>query len=299
MAMKDFTEKMLEDYNDVFADIMNVYLFGGEKVIREDSLSMDRTATVYRYRDELYQQDRDVAKFWSDENVTLSLLGIENQSTVDKDMPLRIMGYDGASYRSQLHLVKKKNGDYRRNRNPRYPVISLVLYFGDRPWKKPQRLSDTVNISPRLANFTNDYRINVMDVRRLPRETVDKFTSDFRFVADYFWHLENNKEYTGNKEQIDHLEELLNFFQYAADNSLFDFPRIDLQGERRPRNMDDVFTLMIKRKAKAEAEVAENTAYNRLTKLFSILLRENDVEALDKLTKDPEYREKLFKKYNI
>ena len=299
MAMKDFTEKMLEDYNDVFADIMNVYLFEGQKVIREDSLSMDRTATVYRYRDELYQQDRDVAKFWSDENVTLSLLGIENQSTVDKDMPLRIMGYDGASYRSQLYLMKKKNGDYRRNRNPRYPVISLVLYFGERPWKKPQRLSDTVNISPRLANFTNDYRINVMDVRRLPRETVDKFTSDFRFVADYFWHLENNKEYTGNKEQIDHLEELLNFFQYAADNPLFDFPRIDLQGERRPRNMDDVFTLMIKRKAKAEAEVAENTAYNRLTKLFSILLRENDVEALDKLTKDPEYREKLFKKYNI
>lgn len=222
MAMKDFTEKMLEDYNDVFADIMNVYLFEGQKVIREDSLSMDRTATVYRYRDELYQQDRDVAKFWSDENVTLSLLGIENQSTVDKDMPLRIMGYDGASYRSQLYLMKKKNGDYRRNRNPRYPVISLVLYFGERPWKKPQRLSDTVNISPRLANFTNDYRINVMDVRRLPRETVDKFTSDFRFVADYFWHLENNKEYTGNKEQIDHLEELLNFFQYAADNSLFD-----------------------------------------------------------------------------
>ena len=63
MAMKDFTEKMLEDYKDVFAEIMNVYLFEGQKVIREDSLSMDRTATVYRYRDELYQQDRDVAKF--------------------------------------------------------------------------------------------------------------------------------------------------------------------------------------------------------------------------------------------
>ena len=110
MAMKDFTERMLEDYNDVFADIMNVYLFGGEKIIQEDSLYMDRTATSYRYQDELYQQDLDVAKFWSDENVTLSLLGIENQSSVDKDMPLRIMSYDGASYRSQLHLVKKKKG---------------------------------------------------------------------------------------------------------------------------------------------------------------------------------------------
>lgn len=299
MAMKDFTEKMLEDYNDVFADIMNVYLFEGQKVIREDSLSMDRTATVYRYRDELYQQDRDVAKFWSDENVTLSLLGIENQSTVDKDMPLRIMGYDGASYRSQLYLMKKKNGDYRRNRNPRYPVISLVLYFGDRPWKKPQRLSDTVNISPRLANFTNDYKINVMDVRRLPRETVDKFTSDFKIVADYFWQLENNKEYKANKDQIRHVEELLDFFQYATDDMRFLLNKADLFGERMANNMEGIFTTVEKKGIKAGEEIGEKRAYERLSKLIPILLSENNTEALEKITKDPEYREELFKKYNI
>jgi len=299
MAMKDFTEKMLEDYNDVFADIMNVYLFEGQKVIREDSLSMDRTATVYRYRDELYQQDRDVAKFWSDENVTLSLLGIENQSSVDKDMPLRIMGYDGASYRSQLYLMKKKNGDYRRNRNPRYPVISLVLYFGDRPWKKPQRLSDTVNISPRLANFTNDYKINVMDVRRLPRETVDKFTSDFKIVADYFWQLENNKEYKANKDQIRHVEELLDFFQYATDDMRFLLNKADLFGERMANNMEGIFTTVEKKGIKAGEEIGEKRAYERLSKLIPILLSENNTEALEKITKDPEYREELFKKYNI
>ena len=290
---------MLEDYNDVFADIMNVYLFGGEKIIQEDSLYMDRTATSYRYQDELYQQDRDVAKFWSDENVTLSLLGIENQSSVDKDMPLRIMSYDGASYRSQLHLVKKKNGDYRRNRNPRYPVISLVLYFGDRPWKKPQRLSDTVNISPRLANFTNDYKINVMDVRRLPRETVDKFTSDFKIVADYFWQLENNKEYKANKDQIRHVEELLDFFQYATDDMRFLLNKADLFGERMANNMEGIFTTVEKKGIKAGEEIGEKRAYERLSKLIPILLSENNTEALEKITKDPEYREELFKKYNI
>ena len=272
---------------------------GGEKIIQEDSLYMDRTATSYRYQDELYQQDRDVAKFWSDENVTLSLLGIENQSSVDKDMPLRIMSYDGASYRSQLHLVKKKNGDYRRNRNPRYPVISLVLYFGDRPWKKPQRLSDTVNISPRLANFTNDYKINVMDVRRLPRETVDKFTSDFKIVADYFWQLENNKEYKANKDQIRHVEELLDFFQYATDDMRFLLNKADLFGERMANNMEGIFTTVEKKGIKAGEEIGEKRAYERLSKLIPILLSENNTEALEKITKDPEYREELFKKYNI
>jgi len=33
MGQKDITEKVLEDYNDVFADIINGLLFGGEQEI--------------------------------------------------------------------------------------------------------------------------------------------------------------------------------------------------------------------------------------------------------------------------
>ena len=36
MAEKDITEKILADYNDVFADIVNVLLFNGEQVISPD-----------------------------------------------------------------------------------------------------------------------------------------------------------------------------------------------------------------------------------------------------------------------
>ena len=36
---KDITQKILEGYNDVFADIINVLLFNGENVILEDSLT--------------------------------------------------------------------------------------------------------------------------------------------------------------------------------------------------------------------------------------------------------------------
>ena len=34
MGQKDVTEKLLEDYNDVFADILNVLLFDGKQVIQ-------------------------------------------------------------------------------------------------------------------------------------------------------------------------------------------------------------------------------------------------------------------------
>ena len=49
MAEKDVAEKLLEDYNDVFADIANVLLFGGKRIIQSDDMvrlvavSMPRT----------------------------------------------------------------------------------------------------------------------------------------------------------------------------------------------------------------------------------------------------------------
>ena len=36
---KDITQKTLERYDDVFADIINVLLFNGERVVTEDSLT--------------------------------------------------------------------------------------------------------------------------------------------------------------------------------------------------------------------------------------------------------------------
>ena len=43
MGEKDITEKILADYNDVFADIMNELLFAGEqRILPEDSMPDSR-----------------------------------------------------------------------------------------------------------------------------------------------------------------------------------------------------------------------------------------------------------------
>lgn len=39
MAEKDITSKTIESFNDVFADIVNGFLFDGEKVISPDELT--------------------------------------------------------------------------------------------------------------------------------------------------------------------------------------------------------------------------------------------------------------------
>ena len=38
MGEKDVTEKILEDYNDIFADIVNVLVYDGKEVVKPEKL---------------------------------------------------------------------------------------------------------------------------------------------------------------------------------------------------------------------------------------------------------------------
>ena len=64
MADKDITEKTLEAYNDVFADIVNVLLFHGDQKIREEELTDESARSIYKADGKLHEQERDVAKYW-------------------------------------------------------------------------------------------------------------------------------------------------------------------------------------------------------------------------------------------
>ena len=105
MGQKDITEKVLEDYNDVFADIINGLLFGGEQEIKPEDLENTTVHAQYKAEDDkVHELERDIAKYWKEEKVELAICGIENQSTVEKNMPFRIIGYDGSAYRNQSDL---------------------------------------------------------------------------------------------------------------------------------------------------------------------------------------------------
>ena len=52
MGEKDITEKILADYNDVFADIMNGLLFAGEQRILPEALENTSIHSQYKAEDE-------------------------------------------------------------------------------------------------------------------------------------------------------------------------------------------------------------------------------------------------------
>ena len=212
MAEKDITEKNLEALNDVFADIVNVLLFKGEQVINEKDLEADTTKSMFKADGKIHEQERDVSKFWKNGEIRISILGIENQTAQDSDMPLRVISYDGASYKQQLLDKKQKK---------RYPVATLVLYFGtEEKWSKAKHLYDCFEVPVKLKPFVNDYKINVFNIAFLSQKTIAMFKSDFKIIAEYFRAKRLNQKYKGSKEKLKHANETLKMFSaLTGDNS--------------------------------------------------------------------------------
>lgn len=212
MAEKDITEKNLEALNDVFTDIVNVLLFKGEQVINEKDLEADTTKSMFKADGKIHEQERDVSKFWKNGEIHISILGIENQTAQDSDMPLRVISYDGASYKQQLLDKKQKK---------RYPVTTLVLYFGtEEKWSKAKHLYDCFEVPEKLKPFVNDYKINVFNIAFLSPKTISMFKSDFKIIAEYFRAKRLNQKYKGSKEKLKHANETLKMFSaLTGDNS--------------------------------------------------------------------------------
>ena len=126
MAQKDKTEKLLEDYNDVFADIFNVLVFE-RAALDEHHLQDSSTEGIYKAAEGNFRsQFRDIDKCYTGiDNKQIPLViaefGIENQSHFEKYMAYRIMGYDYASYRKQIDNKAKVIT----------PVLSIILNFSN------------------------------------------------------------------------------------------------------------------------------------------------------------------------
>ena len=111
MHDRDIAEKQLFDYDDVFADIVNVLLFHGRSVIHAGQLETARDRDAYPSAAGLREKERDVSKLVRGDGIVVSLIGIENQSRADRTMVLRVMGYDALAVSDRVkvgQMISKK-----------------------------------------------------------------------------------------------------------------------------------------------------------------------------------------------
>ena len=277
MGIKDLTEKILEDYNDIFADIVNVLVFKGKQRIKPETLV--NTGVHSQYKNDktgvLHEQERDVAKYWMNGKVRIALCGLENQTAVESKMPLRVFGYEGASYRGQL---EEKSA---------VPVITLVLYFRNEHWRAEKHLKDLLDIPEGMEEYVNDLKINVFEIAWLTDEQISMFKSDFRIVADFFVRKRKNKDYVSDdKTEIKHVDEVLKLLSAMTGDERYE----EILAEKEKGEYNTMDTV---------AEHLVNMGEARLGKLINLLLQNNRIEDVKKASVDKEARKKFYKEFGI
>ncbi len=315
MGEKDITEKMLEAYNDVFADIVNVLLFNGERIVSPEELEEADPRSRYKAKGKFHELERDILKRVTEGNIHVASIGFENQSMPDPDMPFRVLAYDGTEYMRQ----KAHNGHVE------HPVVTLVLYFNyERPWTYPCSVKEQLKKPNRFEPYYSDYTFNLFQIADLTPEQVQLFQSDFREVADYFVQKKQNGDYKPDLRVVDHMQETLQMLTAVSNDRRFldAYQPDDPQGV--PRTMCDVLDRIENRgidkgitigieKGRKEGRVegrregrveGRQEGRDEVAELMGKLLEQNLLEhelinEIRKASKDKEYRMHLLKEYKI
>lgn len=180
MGEKDHTQKMLIGCRDVFAELINVLVYSGEKVVNEADLLAGPTESLYIEADnQTHQQLRDCSMYELHNGEIHALYNLENQSTIDAYMPLRCAGYDGAAYRSQCND--------RKNTYKTYPVFTFVLNWSRKPWNKATSILEALHFKPNPAAYPyfNNSKMPVFNMCFLSKDVREKFQGDLRIILDY------------------------------------------------------------------------------------------------------------------
>lgn len=225
MGEKDISQKILADYDDVFADIMNVFLFHGEHVVSSDDLETTKDKSQYMADGKIHEQERDVSKYLKRDHITVLMVGLEHQTKAEKFMPIRQIGYDGQSYRTQL---------LKKNVNRIYPVITLILYFGLKHWPYSHHLKDLMDVPEKYQSFVSDYEMkNLFEVAFLEPEQVKYFHSDFKYVADYFVQMRLTNDYHPDPDIIEHVDATLKLMSVLTGDRRFEdvIPELPRKGD--------------------------------------------------------------------
>ena len=167
-----------------FADLFNAVLFQGKQLIKAEELedidTEESTVLEHKQYAESIKASRDVIKIQKKSSVfgvQFVLLGLENQEHIHYAMPMRIMGYDYAAYKKQYdsNAKKYKTADgleedeflSRMKKTDKFvPVITIVVYYGEKRWDGAKSLHEMLNIPEELLQYVNDYKMILVEANK-------------------------------------------------------------------------------------------------------------------------------------
>ena len=278
-AMDDEIYEVLSD-NEIFADLFNGALFGGNQIIRPNMLAQENEKKILRAGKEggrhiILRRIRDVQKLsLLGEGCLAVILAAEGQRTVHYAMPVRCMLYDGLDYTGQVERITKK---------------------------RKEDLHDMLDIPPELEPWTEciqDYRINLVC-----SQTVNSFhfKTGLREVFELLPLLkdkEGMKKFLAiKKEEFMHLDAKKGWLV----SRFLSVPALKELKENEKGEVD--MCTAIEEMMEEREELGIERGEKRVNQLISVLLQQSDqaevYEKIKRAVTDREYQEQLFDQFNL
>ena len=229
MGKKDVTVARYFEDRERYADLLNVYIFGGAQTVKkEDIIEKDARVAGIFGRAENFKKRLFVQKFRDAVRrvvfgTEIVVVGLEHQAEVHYAMPVRIMVEDALEYDNQLQKIQKRHRRRRDLKGAEYlggfgkedrlrPVVSIVLYYGEEVWDGAKELHDLMNldaIPEGIRSFVNSYPLHILEVRYF--QGTDRFKTDLREVFGFIKRAGSKAEIRSfteeRREQFEHLDE--------------------------------------------------------------------------------------------
>ena len=219
----------------------------------------------------------------------IAFLGFEHQTRYDRDMPLRVIGYDGAAYRAELSVKE------------RYPVITIVLYFGNTNWESNRTLHEAVRVPDDLKPYVNDYKVNLFEIAFMSDHEISRFHSDFRIIADFIAHKRADPDYVSTaKTAFVHTDEVLKLMSLLTDDDRYELT-LNSEGGK-PKNMCEMLDRVEARgmeKGMAKGRVEGMARGEDMVISLIRKLTPGSEDYYKALNASSEERKELYKKYGI
>ncbi len=159
------------------------------------------------------------------------------------------------------------------------PVLTIVLYFGKDRWTASKSLHEILDIPEGMEEYINDYRVHVFEISWLTDEEINRFTSDFRIVANFFVNRRRNKDYVPDDPQhIEHVDEVLKLLSVFTKDDRYEMILAD---KEEVHNMCEVADRLVnKGLEQGRREGSINTLYEMITRKIITVDQAADIAGL-------------------
>ena len=185
MGKEDIGLKSYLEDAERYADLWNGGVFKGKEMVKAGQLQEINPILHKADDEEILERNRDLVMKQSSDGKCFAVFAVENQKTVDYGMPARIMLQEALEYSHQIQTIMKENENadkelrqegnkkdslslvyrdagerlYKIRKNDRlYPVMTLVVYWGEKEWEGPRSLHDMIDFAAENREMEEEFR---------------------------------------------------------------------------------------------------------------------------------------------